>query len=46
VILGAWGLRKYYNDSTKLLSIVFRDVTGIFLVFIFLDVYFAYLILQ
>ncbi len=45
IIVSGWGLMKYSADSTKLASIVFRAVTCIFLVYIFLDVYLAYIIL-
>jgi 1,4-dihydroxy-2-naphthoate polyprenyltransferase len=43
-IVGVWSLRKYYIDPTKIVSIVFPAVSGIFVVFILIDIYFAYLI--
>ena len=45
VVVGGWSLIKTYTDSTKIMPIVFRTVTSIFLVFIVLDIYFVYEIL-
>jgi 1,4-dihydroxy-2-naphthoate octaprenyltransferase len=45
VIVGVWSLMKYHADSTKILPIVFRAVTCVFIVYILLDIYFIYVIL-
>jgi 1,4-dihydroxy-2-naphthoate octaprenyltransferase len=43
--IGVWSLRKYLNDPATMMTVVFRATACIFLMWIFLDAYFAYLLL-
>jgi len=45
ILVGIWSFVKYSADPTKLVPIVFRTVTCVFLFYILLDVYLAYTIL-
>ena len=43
--IGIWSLRKYLTDPANMMTVVFRATSCIFLMWIFLDVYFVYVIL-
>jgi 1,4-dihydroxy-2-naphthoate octaprenyltransferase len=43
--IGVWSLRKYLIDPTNMITSVFRATASIFLMWIFLDVYFVYVLL-
>jgi 1,4-dihydroxy-2-naphthoate octaprenyltransferase len=45
LIVGVWSVLKYSSNSTKIMPIVFRTVTCVFLFYILLDSYLAYIIL-
>lgn len=45
LIIGTWALREYLVDKAKMMTIVFRATASIFLAWILMDVYFAYVIL-
>jgi 1,4-dihydroxy-2-naphthoate octaprenyltransferase len=43
--VGIWSLRKYLRDPTTMMTTVFRATASIFLMWIFFDVYFLYILL-
>jgi 1,4-dihydroxy-2-naphthoate octaprenyltransferase len=43
--IGVWSLRKYLIDPANMMTSVFRATASIFLMWIFLDVYFVYVLL-
>jgi 1,4-dihydroxy-2-naphthoate octaprenyltransferase len=45
LIIGVWALREYLVDKAKMMTVVFRATASIFLTWILMDVYFAYVIL-
>jgi len=44
-IIGVWSLQKYLRDPTSMMTTVFRATASIFLMWIFLDMYFVYILL-
>jgi 1,4-dihydroxy-2-naphthoate octaprenyltransferase len=44
-VIGVWSLRKYLIDPSTMMTVVFRATACIFLMWIFLDVYFVYVLL-
>jgi 1,4-dihydroxy-2-naphthoate octaprenyltransferase len=45
IVVGLWGLWQYMVDTTKIMTIVFRAATSVFLVYILIDIYMMYVIL-
>jgi 1,4-dihydroxy-2-naphthoate octaprenyltransferase len=43
--IGVWSLRKYRTNPATMMTVVFRATASIFLMWIFLDVYFVYVLL-
>lgn len=43
--IGVYSLHKYRKDSTTMMTVVFRATACIFLMWIFLDIYFVYILL-
>jgi 1,4-dihydroxy-2-naphthoate octaprenyltransferase len=43
--IGVWSLQNYLHDPTTMMKTVFRATASIFLMWIFLDIYFVYILL-